>query len=106
VGADGENYLIVREGPFRRLDTLEGVGGYLNFAPPRQALERARSPGTYRMPQMAVCCARETAVHDDVAEAATLANVHFAALHRPERCSFPAHPRRRRSRQGSSVQGQ
>jgi hypothetical protein len=65
VGDDGENYLIVRMRPYRRSDTLEGVGGYLDFAPPRlssgEVLEPARSPGTYRVPQTGVVLTVEPA---------------------------------------------
>ena len=58
TGDDGQNYLVVRVRPYRRSDTLEGVGGYLDFAAPRlssgEVLEPARSPGTFRVLQTGV----------------------------------------------------
>jgi hypothetical protein len=58
IGDDGENYLVVRIRPYRRSDTLEEVGGYLDFAAPRlssgEVLEPASSPFTFRVPQTGV----------------------------------------------------
>ena len=57
-GDDGESYWVVRVRPYRRSDTLDGVGGYLDFEPPRlssgEVLEPAPSPGTFRVLQTGV----------------------------------------------------
>ena len=57
-GDDGTDYVVVRIRPYRRADTLEGVGGYLDFTAPRlssgEVLEPAQLPGTFRVPQTGV----------------------------------------------------
>jgi hypothetical protein len=57
-GDDGTDHVVVRIRPYRRADTLESVGGYLDFAAPRlasgEALEPAQSPGTFRVPHTGV----------------------------------------------------
>jgi hypothetical protein len=58
MGDDGRSYFVVRVRPYRRSDTLEGVGGYLDYSAPRllsgEALEPAQSPGTFRVPHTGV----------------------------------------------------
>jgi hypothetical protein len=52
-GDDGTDYVVVRIRPYKRSDTLDGVGGYLNYCEPRlssgESVVPGRVPGTFRV---------------------------------------------------------
>lgn len=57
-GDDGTTYVVVRIRPYKRSDTLDGVGGYLDFSEPRlssgESLAPGCAPGTFRVLQTGV----------------------------------------------------
>jgi hypothetical protein len=64
-GDDGADYVLVRIRPYKRSDTLDGVGGYLDYREPRlssgESVVPGRAPGTFRVLQTGVLLTLESA---------------------------------------------